>query len=103
MNLTNLIPPGKTLSKPQTNLLEFISSLGVIAPSTPENRVNPFTGATHFLPPLACALYDFIIQTKAPFSGPLQYKGKKVLIGQWDRARYLFLHLWPDEYYDLID
>lgn len=103
-NLSTLpLPSGKTLSKPQTKLLEFISSVGVVAPAGPSIRVNPFTKVERPLDPLACAIYDFVVGTKTPFAGPLNYNGHKVLIGQWDRARYLFLHLWPGQYYDLLD
>lgn len=104
MNLTTLpLPAGKTLSKPQVNLLGFMSSLGVTAPASNQSRTNPFTRATHELTPLGCAIYDFVVNTRNPGMGPLTYAGQKVQVAQWDRARYLFLHLYPEQYYSLLD
>ncbi len=97
------IPAGKKLSKPQTNLLIKMDKLCVPAPATPEPRKNPYSGAIHTLSPLGCALYDFIVESRGTRMGPLSYKGNKVNVAEWDRARYLFLELYPDEYYSLID
>lgn len=104
MNLSALpLPSGKTLTKPQSNLLGFLSSVGVTAPAANEMRSNPYSGKSHNLSPLACALFDFVMNTRKPFAGPLSYGGNKVTVAQWDRARYLFLALWPKEYGDLLD
>ncbi len=104
MNLSSLpLPAGKTLSKPQSNLLGFMSSLGISAPPLPTSRRNPFTGIVREIPPLACALYDFITGARQTGMGCLTYSGAKVTVAQWDRARYLYLHLYPESYYDLID
>ncbi len=103
MNLSSLpLPAGKTLSKPQSNLLGFMSSLGISAPPVPTSRRNPFSGIVREIPPLACALYDFITGTLNRM-GSLTYSGQKVTVPQWDRARYLYLALYPESYYDLID
>lgn len=104
MNLSSLpLPAGKTLSKPQSNLLGFMSSLGITAPSVNQSRVNPFSGVKCELSPLACALYDFITGARSSGIGPFTYQGQKVTVAQWDRARYLYLALYPESYYDLID
>ncbi len=98
------IPAGKKLSKPQTNLLIQLDNFGVVAPAANETRTNPYTGKTHNLSPLACALYDFVTGARNNGWGtPISFNGHKVQVGQWDRTRYLFMDLWSDEYYDLLD
>ena len=91
-----------SLKPTEVRLLEKIDSLGLVPPGgnsgNSEYRENPFSGAKEFLTPLACALHDFIIG--AYRQGLV---GKTVPVSIWDRARYLFLKLWPDAYYNLID
>jgi len=99
INLETLtVHNGKKLSKSYQNTLKKIHALGVRVGTESAERVNPYSGAKHTLEPLAVMLYDFII---------LQYNagnvGKLFPVSVWDNARYLFLTLWPDQYYDLID
>lgn len=100
---------GKKLTKSQINLLvKLAAKFSVTMGDSDEERKNPYTGASHVLCPLAVALYDFIVNsykqglvkgsTFASLSNP-----KAIPTAIWDKARYLFLALWPDEYYDLID
>lgn len=105
MNLSSIQSPykGKKLSKPQLNLLAKLESFGVTLGENPDKRANTFSGVIHELDPLAVALFDFIIKANGSRFGGLSFNGHKVNVNDWDRARYLFLHLWPDQYYDLID
>jgi hypothetical protein len=78
-------------------------------PPTPQPRTNRFTGITHTLEPQAVVLYDFIVNAigiaKPSDLIPrhVTYNGTTTTKQNWDRARYLFLELWPNEYMDLID
>lgn len=105
MNLNQITSPyqGKKLGKSQLNLLVTLAGFGVTMPESREIRTNPFSGVSKELDPLAVALYDFVVNTRNPGFGPLSFGRHKVAVGIWDRARYLFLALWPDEYYDLLD
>jgi hypothetical protein len=99
MNLNDIKSyAGKDLKKSQINLLAKLAKLGVKIGTEKQIRSNPYTGKRHELEPLAVALYDFII---------VQYHagmvGRLFPVSLWDRTRYLFLELWPTEYYDLID
>lgn len=89
---------GKKLKKSEVNLLAKLSSLGVRLAPAPAARQNPYSGKVHTLEPLAVTLYDFVID---------QYHagnvGRLFPVSVWDRSRYLFLSLWPEQYYDLID
>jgi len=99
MNITEITHvKGKTLKPAQLNLLKKISSFGFAAPSQPEMRQNFYSGRAHNLEPLAVAMFDFIIH-----SYRRGMVGSIVPVNTWDRARYMFLEFWPDEYYDLID
>jgi hypothetical protein len=78
-------------------------------PASPQPRTNPYTNVTHTLEPQAVVLYDFIVNAvgiiKSPNTLPrhVTYNGTITTKQNWDRARYLFLELWPNEYMDLID
>lgn len=105
----NLLTPitqyaGKKLTGPQSKLLLKLAALGVQVGDVPQNRSNPMTGYSKVLDPLAVALLDFIYDVghTAGF-GPLKYQGNKVNVGEFDRTRYLFLHLWPDDYGNFVD
>jgi hypothetical protein len=96
----------KTLKKSQDNLLAKLEKeYGLTVGTETEERRNPYTGIAHTLHPLAVTLLDFILETYSSTHGmgPLSYRGKAVNIQTWDRSRYLFLELWPDEYFDLLD
>ena len=100
MNITSITEVnGKKLSKSQINLLSsLVNKFHLKANDQKAARQNPYTGKAHELEPLAVALYDFIInQYRAGFVGSV------IPVTIWDRTRYLFLALWPDQYYDLID
>lgn len=106
MNLIDSVPTGKTLKKSQINLLNKLQGFGVKVPSTPEVRVNQISGVSRQLDPLAVALFDFIIDSYRKsymVNHQFNYNGHSFPVSVWDNARYLFLALWPEEYYDLID
>jgi hypothetical protein len=84
------------MKKSYLNAIEKVRALGFKEPSQPEFRVNPCTGASAKLLPLAVMLYDFI--TTRQF-----VCGKDYTRQTWDNARYCFCENWPDEYYKLID
>ena len=87
---------GKPLKKSQLRVLATVDRLGYIIPGNGEVRTNPYSGAACLLCPLAVALYDFITTQN-------YCCGRDYTRTDWDNARYLFLELWPDEYYKLID
>ena len=89
---------GRKLKKSEVNLLAKLDSLGVMPATAPATRTNPYSGASHTLEPLAVTLYDFIINQHN--AGNV---GRLFPVSIWNRARYLFLDLWPNEYYNLID
>ncbi len=62
-------------------------------------RVNPYSGVSVELCPLAANLTDWIV---SPVRGDQIHAGQ-LARGDWDRARYLFLALWPEAYYQLLD
>ena len=78
--------------------IETARRLGFHEPEGRESfeRTNPFSGVTCRLTGLGCMMYDFIT-TKVHTCGR-DYSRR-----DWDWARYMFLELWPDEYYKLID
>jgi len=69
---------------------KFIATLEVGTEN--EDVTNPFSGVTCNLTPVGVALYDFIMGA--------QMLGK---YKDFDRARYIFAELFPDEYMKLID
>ena len=93
--------------KSDANLLAKLESFGVvITESAPAIRLNRVSGVTRTLTPEACALFDFIMESYSNYlmtRGQFSYNGHKFPVSIWDRSRYLFLALWPDAYYDLID
>lgn len=93
MNITPLPPK---LKKSYVNAIAKVRELKFVEPAMKENRTNPFTGSTHTLEPLACMLYDFITTRTLVC-------GRDYTRQTWDNARYAFLTLWPNEYYDLLD
>ena len=95
------------LSKPEKNLLAKLESMGVtIAEVENSVRVNRVSGQSRTLSPVACALFDFVMESYASYlntRGQFSYNGNKFPVSVWDRTRYLFLKLWVNEYYALID
>lgn len=87
------------LTPVQSRLIDKLTAAGLRVGTTAEERRNPFSGATLELPPLAVGLYDWIV---SPQRGTNIANGTE-LRGLWDKARYLFLALFPDHYYVLID
>lgn len=63
-----------------------------------ETVFNPLSGAREILEPQAVALYDFIKGLEL-----MIHQGKIKDIRTFDRARYLFLKLYPDAYMNLLD
>lgn len=86
----------KTMKPSQLKLIEQVRALGFKEPQFPEARTNPFSGVRHGLQPTACMLYDFITTKNLVC-------GKDYTRKLWDECRMLFLEIWPDEYYDLLD
>ena len=100
---------GKKLSKSQINLLaKLADKFNVTLSPIPAVRSNPYSGVSVALEPLAVTLFDFIIgkyraglvkgSSLASLSNP-----NAIPTQVWDSSRYLFLALWPDAYYKLID
>jgi hypothetical protein len=101
---TNLIKQqsGKPLSKSQINLLAKLETLGVVVGNDSQVRTNPFSGVSCNLTPLAVALYDFVVKAYGSRAG-LTFNGKTLSVSTWDNTRYLFMAIWPDEYFKLLD
>jgi len=97
----------KPMRKPYLNLLAKLESMGAtITESAPAPRLNQVSGVSCVLTPEACALFDFIMGSYRNYlatRGTFSYNGKTFPVSIWDRTRYLFLELWPEAYYDLID
>lgn len=97
---------GKKLMKSEENLLTKLSTkYGVdINPTAGGKIANPYSGVARELCPLAYSLAVWIIDSyrSGRVRGSCGPWGD-IPTADWDRARYLFLKLWPDEYYDLID
>lgn len=100
---------GKKLKASQVNLLaKLADKFGCTLADAPAIRDNPFTGKSHTLEPLAVTLFDFIVlnyraglvkgATVESLTNP-----KAIPTATWDSARHLFLAIWPDAYFDLID
>jgi hypothetical protein len=84
----------------QQRLIDKLATKGLItAPSGNHRRVNPYSNVVVELCPLAAGLTDWIV---SPHRGPDIDSGK-LARNDWDRARMLFVTLWPDAYYSLID
>lgn len=105
--LLNKIKAIKAIKKSDENLVAKLESLGVTVTETESaKRHNPFTGVSVLLTPEACAMFDFITGSYKNYMatrGQFSYKSNKFPVSIWDRSRYLFLELWPNAYYDLID
>jgi len=103
MDTTNIKQrSGKPLSKSQVNLLTKLEKLGVVVGNDSQMRINPFSGVSRNLTPLAVALYDFVVESRGSRNG-LVYNTQPVPISVWDNTRYLFMAIWPDEYFKLLD
>jgi hypothetical protein len=102
MNQTNLDQiteiDGERLAKRHLATLKKIHKLGVTLRAEGATRTNPYSGISHQLSPLATTLYDFIIN-----SYKFKMVGREVPVSLWDSSRHLFLEIWPDQYFDLID
>ena len=97
----------KPLKASNVKLLAKLESFGVVVTeSAPASRLNMVSGVSITLTPEACALFDFIMGSYRNYlatRGTFSYNVKTFPVSIWDRTRYLFLELWPDAYYDLID
>ncbi len=103
MDTTNIKQrSGKPLSKSQINLLAKLEKLGVVVGNDSQVRTNPFSGVSCNLTPLAVALYDFVTKAYGSRMG-LVFNGQTVSVSTWDSSRYLFMAIWPDEYFKLLD
>ena len=106
MNLTTYATAnGISLKKSESNLLAKLEKdYGLV---TSNNTVvsNPYTGVVVNTNPLIAALIAFAITSYKTysFSGTMNYLGKKVAVGTWDRTRYLVMKLDADTYYKILD
>jgi hypothetical protein len=102
MNHTNLDQiteiEGQPLAKRHLATLKKIHKMGIRPRAEGATRTNPYSGISHQLSPLATTLYDFIIN-----SYQAGMVGRHVPVSLWDSSRHLFLEIWPDQYFDLID
>lgn len=98
--LTGLAAQHKVmLSKSEAKTLESIDKFEMWSPTgRDEARKNPYSGVEHMLNPLLVGLYDFIID-----SHNNHLLIKIVPVNLWNKARYLFLRLDSQKFYDLID
>lgn len=62
------------------------------------SRTNPISGVSVQLNLAGASLHDTIISMYRNYE-----RGMKFNSSEWDRLRYLFLKLYPNAYYDLID
>ena len=81
------------LTKAEQNLLDSLE-----VGKKPEVVYNELTGAKELLEPQAVALFDFIKGMEYSI-----HIGKTKDIRLFDRARYLFLKLYPNAYMNLLD
>lgn len=104
MNITSDLIAKHKLTKPEQNLLARIEKivtetrLQILVSTGNASRANLFSGKSVSLEPLAQYLHDFILQ-----SFLCGMVGIDCPVSIYDRARYLFLRLWPEAYSDLID
>lgn len=87
------------LSPVQQRLIDKLQTKGLATLVSGSTRTNPYSGVTVELCPLAAALTDWIV---SPQRGD-EIAAGKLARNDWDRARYLFLALWPEPYYQLLD
>jgi len=111
MNLTQLAQAKNVnLSTPEWNLLGKLDSLGVIVsaqiPDTLPTR-NPITGYTADKPALVSCLvrltYKLMQSYEQSPTYQMNFNGKKVAIGTYDRVKSLILRLDSDAYRNFID
>ena len=114
MNLLNALELAaayarKPLTAPEKNLIAKLESFGVELPPSDASemalyRRNPFGGGAE-VTPAAAALYDFCMESYRNYSYNMrfEYRGHKFPVSTYDRTRYLFLKLWPEEYSALLD
>ena len=90
-----------SLTPVQGRLIDKLKTKGLVILDTAPTSVrrNPYSGEEVELLPLAAALVDWIV---SPRRGD-EINAGKLARNDWDRARYLFLALWPEAYYSLID
>lgn len=109
MNLIQSLPAVddkmRPLMKSYINAVLKMQELGITLPAQADKRTNPYSGMSHELTPIQLAIFDFIIEVARHYEKTfvLQYRGKKVTQSTFDNARYLFMTLWPNKYYDLLD
>jgi hypothetical protein len=95
------IPADPALKPVQERLIAKLRTKGLVSVRIDDDcvRHNPYSGVQVQLCPLAASLCDWIV---SPRRGHC-IDQKLLSRNDWDRARMLFLALWPDAYYDLID
>lgn len=99
---------GKTLTKPQSNLVQkLVEKYGVQFSEQPLTAIvyNPCTGVRFAVDENIAVLVSFVHLSYRNYSelGRMQYFGKPVAIGTFDRVRYLILALDASTYSNVID
>jgi hypothetical protein len=102
------IAQGIKLSKPQTNLLnkleaEYGVNIDPLIPATGIQMLNRFGGNAATVNALVLALVQFVYGCNTDAFGPVTYRGKKVSVSDFDRARYTVLAIDPNAYSALLD
>lgn len=88
----------KKMTTGELNLMKKFDITNVDAPPTTV-RYNRFSGVPADLNEAAAKIYDLIQDMQDKYDrGDPSFK-----VQDFDRLRYLFLKLWPDEYMDLLD
>ena len=107
MKLTDYpVVNGTPLTTPEKNLLAKLDLLGVTVNPAETSAVNPCMGNTvENLHPLVARLSTLVHEIYATYgeSGKMNYHGKPVAIGTFDRVKYLVLRLDSRAYSELLD
>lgn len=64
---------------------------------------NPATGKFESLPPIAVAVYKYILLAEKLLGGGYYVKNRNKLLKDFDTARYWFNEEFPKEYMTLLD
>ena len=102
-SLIELVPSTVKLTNPEINLLAKLSNdYGVTGDESETATQNRFTGETVKTNPLFVALVGFVYGCNTGF-GPVTYRGKKVPVSIFDRARYLAMKIDGSAYSAILD
>lgn len=87
----------KKLTTGEVNLMKKYNITDVEAPAT-ETVSNLFSGVEVKVNQAGKHIFNLVIGMQVQYDS-----GIKINVSEFDRLRYLFLKLWPDAYYDLLD